>query len=68
MGIYLLKLSFYVNSNICEIKIINNKNTNKVKWFCDEYLRDDGDEDCWLMNPQWKVRPTTAFMDGNMKV
>ena len=40
---------------------------NKVKWSCSDYLRDDRDKYCWLMNPQWKVRPTIAFKDGTMK-
>ena len=40
----------------------------KVKWFRGDYLKDDGDKYCWLMNTQWKVRPKIAFIDGTMKV
>ena len=36
----------------CEIKLIDDKNSNKVKCSGGDYLRYDGGEDCWLMNPQ----------------
>ena len=52
----------------CEIKLIDNKNLNKVKWSCDDYLWDDGDEDCCLINPQCKVRRKIDFIDGTMKI
>ena len=52
----------------CEIKLINNKNLNKVKWSRDDYLRDDSDNDCWMMNPLFQVNPTIACIDGTMKV
>ena len=34
----------------CEITLINNMNLNKVKWYRDDYLRDDRYKGCWLMN------------------
>ena len=52
----------------CEIKLIDNKNLKKVKWSRDDYLEDYGDEDCWLMDIQFKIRPTIAFIDGTMEV
>ena len=39
-----------------------------MKWYRDDYLRDDGEEDCWLMNPKRKVIPTIMFIDGTMIV
>ena len=43
-------------------------NLKKLKWSCDDYLRDDGDKYCWLMNSQWEVIPTIDFIDATMKV
>ena len=51
-----------------EIKLIDHNNLKKVKWSRDDYLKDDGDKDCWMMNTQWKVRPKIDFIDDTMKV
>ena len=34
----------------------------------DDYLRAEGDEDQWLFNPNWKVQPSIAFVDGCPRV
>ena len=38
----------------------------KVKWSREDYIRYDVDGYWWFINPQWKVIPTIAFIDGNM--
>ena len=27
----------------------------------DDFVRDSGDEDCWLLNPKWRICPTICF-------
>jgi hypothetical protein len=39
-----------------------------VKWSRNDYVREEDDDDCWLMNPLWKVCPIIAFIDGIIKV
>ena len=30
----------------------------------DDYAHDDKDQDCLLLNPNWKVKPSIAFVNG----
>ena len=30
----------------------------------DDYARDDKDQDCLLLNPNWKVKPSISFVNG----
>jgi hypothetical protein len=30
----------------------------------EDYIRDGGDEDMWLFNPNWKISPSIAFVKG----
>ena len=36
-----------------------------VEWARDDYLRDDDDYDCWLLNDSWKVEPSIAYRNGS---
>lgn len=51
-----------------EITMINSDNLSKVKWTRDDFIRDDNDYDMFLLNPEWKILPTIAFIDGVPKV
>ena len=52
----------------CEIPMIDSKHISKVKWARDDFLRDEEDIDVWLLNPEWKIQPTIAFINGTPKI
>ena len=51
-----------------EIVMIDHKKFPNVQWCRDDYIRVGGDADVWLLNQEWKVRPSIAFIDGVPKV
>lgn len=51
-----------------EIVMIDHNKLQFVQWTRDDYTRIANDEDSWLLNPEWKVRPAIAFVDGVPKV
>ena len=52
----------------CEIKLMDHKQLNKVKWIRDDYYRFNDEFDRIMMNPSWEVSPKIAFIDGSLKV
>ena len=48
--------------------MIDSKHISKVKWARDDFLRDEEDIDVWLLNPEWKIQPTIAFINGTPKI
>jgi predicted GIY-YIG superfamily endonuclease len=52
----------------CEIKLIDSSNLRKVIWTRDDYVRDEGDDDIWLLNPKWKIRPSIAFLNNTPRI
>ena len=39
-----------------------------VQWCRDDFFRVDGDNDKWLLNPEWQVRPSIALINGVPKI
>jgi predicted GIY-YIG superfamily endonuclease len=52
----------------CELVLIDNSKFSRVKWARDDYVREENDDDEWLLNPEWKIRPSIAFMNGVPRV
>ena len=52
----------------CELKMINSNNLPNVKYVREDYIRNEDDDDCYLSNPQWKIRPSIAFINGTPRV
>jgi hypothetical protein len=52
----------------CELLLIDNSKFSKVKWARDDYVREVNDDDEWLLNPEWKIRPSIAFINGVPRV
>ena len=50
------------------IKMIDHKKLDRVKWCREDYIRDENDDDTWLYNPEWKIHPAIAFINGIPKV
>jgi len=38
----------------------------KLRGVREDYIRDNGDEDIWLLNPDWKVMPTISFNEDGI--
>ena len=49
----------------CHIKLMNKYEGLKyVQWTRDDYIRNYWEYDCWLLNENWCVRPSIAFIQG----
>ena len=50
-------------------KFISNKEGLKyIECAREDFIRNDGDYDCWLFNDDWQVMPSIAIIDGVAKV
>ena len=53
----------------CNIQMIDNSKLKKIKWARDDFLRDEDDQwDAWLMNDNWRILPSVAFINNNLVV
>ena len=48
--------------------MIDHKKLPFVEWCRDDYARIEGNDDEWLLNPKWKIRPAIAFINRIPKV
>jgi hypothetical protein len=49
----------------CSIKLMSNmKKLSLILSSRDDYIRREGDEDCWLLNPEWKIKPSIIIVKG----
>ena len=51
-----------------ELKLINHNKLPLVQWCRDDFTRLENDNDTWLLNPLWKIRPSIAFINGIPRV
>ena len=49
----------------CKLKLISSPDLMKfIISAREDYVREEGDEDCWQFNPKWKVLPSISWVDG----
>ena len=51
-----------------ELVLIDPKKLPLIQWCRDDFTRLENDNDTWLMNPAWKIRPSIAFIKGIPRV
>ena len=51
--------------NKCHIKLMNKcEGLKYAQWTRDDYIHNYWEYDCWLLNKNWCVRPSIAFIEG----